>query len=171
MSQQKVINVAIGLEKAELVIKNASGNLVSLKDFVKNFKNNIVDLLDFFTSGSIYCKNFDGRGSLKVVQPTFAEDENVINYYKNVLNFDLSYSLDYHKGEQCLVYNGAICLDLYKSLLIRSHLGKDENELSTDDLLKEALAYCKIDSWGTVIIFDIIKNICEGNLKLDCLQI
>ena len=27
------------------------------------------------------------------------------------------------------------------------------------DLLAEALAYCKIDSWGTVIIYDVIKNV------------
>lgn len=153
-------------------INNPSFNqMKDLMALVDNFKNNIVDLLDFFTSGAIYSREFNGRGSLKVVQPTFAMDRDVINYYNNILKFDFSDSLDYHKNDTALVYNGAICLDLYKSLLIRSHLGEENNGLSTKELLKEALAYCKIDSWGTVIIFDIIKNLYEGKLKLDCLEL
>ena len=138
--------------------------------FVENFNNNVVDLLDFFTSGGIYCRDFNGRGSLKVVQPTLAADKDVIEFYNKTLPFDLAYSLDYHKGEKCLVYNGGICLDLYKSLLVRSHLGgQKEDEPSTKELLDEALAYCKIDSWGTVIIYDIIKNVFLGKLQLDAL--
>ena len=141
-----------------------------LIEFVRNFNKNVVDLLDFFTSGGIYCRDFNGRGSLKVIQPTLAADENVIEFYKKALPFDLEYSLDYHKGEKCLVYNGGICLDLYKSLLVRSHLGeKNEDEPTTQELLDEALAYCKIDSWGTVIIYDIIKNVYFDKLKLDAL--
>lgn len=139
-----------------------------LTRFVENFRHNIVDLLDFFTSGAMYCRDFNGRGSLKVVQPTLANDENVKEFYKN-LPFSLDYSLDYHKGDKCLVYNGAICLDLYKALLVRSHLGESNKGLSNKDLLAEALAYCKIDSWGTVIIYDVIKNVFLGNLKLDAL--
>lgn len=141
----------------------------SLIDFAKEFKSNIVDLLYFFESGSIYCRDFDGKGSLKIVQPTLTNDNDVKDYYKDRLLFDLSESLDYHK-ENSLVYNGAICLDLYKSLIIRSHLGKENEGLSTEELLDQALAYCKIDSWGTVIIFDIIKNLYEGKLKLNALE-
>lgn len=136
--------------------------------FVTNFRENVVDLLDFFTSGGIYCRDFNGRGSLKVVQPTLAADDDVVAFYKKTLPFDLAYSLDYHKGDKCLVYNGAICLDLYKSLLVRSHLGEENiGDLSTKDLLAEALAYCKIDSWGTVIIYDVIKNVYLDKLELD----
>ena len=135
--------------------------------FVNNFNNNVVDLLDFFTSGAIYCIEFNGRGSLKVVQPTLAADQDVLNYYNAILPFDLTDSLDYHKGEKCLVYNGGICLDLYKSLIVRSHLGESNIGPSTQSLLDEALAYCKIDSWGTVIIYDIIKNVYLDKLKLD----
>ena len=136
--------------------------------FVQVFRDNIIDLLDFFTSGAIYSRDFNGRGSLKVVQPSMTTDPDVLAFYKTQnLLFDLEYSLDYHKDDKCLVYNGAICLDLYKSLLIRHHLGEKDKGLSTQDLLKEALAYCKIDTWGTVIIFDIIKNIANGKIKLD----
>ena len=141
--------------------------------FVQNFNNNVVDLLDFFTSGGIYSREFNGRGSLKVVQPTLAADKDVIEFYKKILPFDLEYSLDYHKKDEndvdkCLVYNGSVCLDLYKSLLVRSHLGgQKEGEPSTKELLDEALAYCKIDSWGTVIIYDVIKNVYLKKLKLD----
>ena len=135
--------------------------------FVDNFNNNVVDLLDFFTSGSIYSIDFNGRGSLKVVQPTLAADQDVLDFYNKKLPFDLTDSLDYHKGDKCLVYNGGICLDLYKSLLVRSHLNESHIGPSTQDLLNEALAYCKIDSWGTVIIYDIINNIYLGELKID----
>ena len=76
-------------------------------------------------------------------------------------------ALNYHKGEKCLVYNGGICLDLYKSLIVRSHLGESNIGPCTQSLLDEALAYCKIDSWGTVIIYDIIKNVYLDKLKLD----
>lgn len=134
--------------------------------FVMNFRENVVDLLDFFTNGAMYCTDFNGRGSLKVVQPTLAADENVIEFYKN-LPFDFTYSLDYHKDDKCLVYNGGICLDLYKALVVRSHLGEQNKGPSTKRLLAEALAYCKIDSWGTVIIYDVIKNFYLGKLKLD----
>ena len=137
-----------------------------LIDFVNNFNNNVVDLLYFFTRGSFYGTKFNGRGSLKVVQPTLCEDEQVQAYYKKLgLPFDLAYSLDYHK-EGALVYNGGICLDLYKSLLLRSHVDHDNNTPDEDEMLGQALAYCKIDSWGTVIIYDVIKNISEGKLKL-----
>lgn len=140
--------------------------------FVENFNNNVVDLLDFFTSGGLYTRDFNGRGSLKVVQPTLAADKDVIEFYKKTLPFDLEYSLDYHKGDKCLVYNGGICLDLYKSLLVRAHQGgRKDDEPSTEELLVEALAYCKIDSWGTVIIYDIIKNVYFGKLQLDALYL
>ena len=143
---------------------------LELNTFVQNFNDNVVDLLDFFTSGAIYCRDFNGRGSLKVVQPTLAADKDVLDFYNKKLPFDLTYSLDYHKEDKCLVYNGGICLDLYKSLLVRAHLGgQKRGEPSTQELLDEALAYCKIDSWGTVIIYDVIKNVYLGNLKLDAL--
>ena len=143
----------------------------SLIKFVDNFNNNVVDLLDFFTSGSIYCIDFNGRGSLKVVQPTLAADSDVLDFYNKKLPFDLTDSLDYHKGDKCLVYNGGICLDLYKSLIVRSHLNESNIGPSTQDLLNEALAYCKIDSWGTVIIYDIIKSIYLGELKIDAKEV
>ena len=144
---------------------------ISLIRFVSNFRNNVVDLLDFFISGSIYCIDFNGRGSLKVVQPTLAADQDVLNYYNAILPFDLTYSLDYHKGDKCMVYNGGICLDLYKSLIIRCHLNEQDQGPTTQELLDEALAYCKIDSWGTVIIYDIIKNVYLGKLKLDAKEV
>lgn len=139
-----------------------------LRRFIDIFNINVVDLLFFFTDGGIYSRDFGGRGSLKVVQPGLTTDKDVLSYYKNLgLPFDFEYSLDYHKGDKCQVYNGAICLDLFKSLIIREHLGEKDKGIPTDELLKEALAYCKIDSWGTVIIYDIIKKVYEGKIKLD----
>ena len=140
-----------------------------LRDFVQNFNDNVVDLLDFFTSGSFYGSKFNGRGSLKVVQPTLCEDKDVQAYYDSIgLPFDLKHSLDYHK-EGALVYNGGICLDLYKALLVRNHINPDDNEPDEQKMLDQALAYCKIDSWGTVIIYDVIKHALDGKIKLKAL--
>ena len=140
-----------------------------LVNFVQNFNDNVVDLLDFFTSGSFYGKAFNGRGSLKVVQPTLCEDEDVNKYYESIgLPFDFKHSLDYHK-EGALVYNGGICLDLYKALLVRAHIDSSDNDPDEDSMLAQALAYCKIDSWGTVIIYDVIKHVCDGKIKLKAL--
>lgn len=142
-----------------------------LYNFVSNFNENVVDLLDFFTHGSFYGKNFNGRGSLKVVQPTLCYDEDVNAYYESIgLPFDFKHSLDYHK-EGALVYNGGICLDLYKALLVRNHIDPKDNDPDENEMLAQALAYCKIDSWGTVIIFDVIKNVLEGKLKLKALML
>ena len=137
-----------------------------LTTFVSTFRDNVVDLLDFFTSGSIYSREFNGKGSLKVVQPELAKDPDVLNFYNGKLLFDLTYSLDYHKPNR-MVANGAVCLDLYKTLLIRSHLKETHIGTKTEDLLEEAKAYCKIDTWGTVFIFDVLKNVYLGKLKLD----
>ena len=143
----------------------------NLINFVNIFNDNVIDLLDFFTSGSIYGKKFNGRGSLKVVQPTLCADTNVLAYYKKIgLPFDFTNSLDYHK-EGALVYNGGICLDLYKALLVRNHRDYLDNDPNEEEMLKQALAYCKIDSWGSVIIYDILKHISDGKIKLKALML
>ena len=140
-----------------------------LVNFVQNFNDNVVDLLDFFTSGSFYGTKFNGRGSLKVVQPTLCDDEDVQAYYNSInLPFDLRHSLDYHK-EGALVYNGGICLDLFKALLVRNHVDPKDNNPDETAMLAQALAYCKIDSWGTVIIYDVIKHVSDGKIKLKAL--
>lgn len=142
-----------------------------LLNFVQNFNDNVVDLLDFFKSGAFYGKKFNGRGSLKVVQPTLCDDVDVNNYYDSIgLPFSLKHSLDYHK-EGALVYNGGICLDLYKALLVRNHINPNDNDPDENEMLGQALAYCKIDSWGTVIIYDVIKHVIDGKIKLKALML
>lgn len=164
-----VFNKSFEKTRMDEFVRFYKGNLEvtsELVKFVENFNNNVVDLLYFFTRGAFYGTKFNGRGSLKVVQPTLCDDEDVQTYYKKLgLPFDLAYSLDYHK-KGALVYNGGICLDLYKSLLLRSHVAPDNNDPDEDEMLKQALAYCKIDSWGTVIIYDVIKHVSDGKIKL-----
>ena len=70
----------------------------SLQDFVAKFNENVVDLLDFFTSGGIYGKDFNGRGSLKVVQPTLAADPDVLEFYKkDFISLDKDYKCLYNQ--------------------------------------------------------------------------
>ncbi len=156
-----------GFEKSRMNEFVKDFDLICDKDlvrFVNAFNERVVDLLNFFIKGAFYCKEYNGRASLKVVQPSLTNDKDVLEFYRDKLQFDLKESLEYRNN---LVYNGSICLDLYKSLLIRSHLNQQNIGISTDELLKQALAYCKIDSWGTVIIYDIIKNVHLKKLKID----
>ena len=49
------------------------------------------------------------------------------------------------------------------------HINDEENK--HDLFINSLLSYCKIDSWGTVILFDIIKKVLEkdsdGTLDFD----
>lgn len=114
----------------------------------------IVDLLDFFQYGWWYRKDFNGRNSLKVTQPNIIKDEKIYSWYKD-LSYDLKSTLDYKQGK---VHNGGVALDVYQTLLRKNALKKLDKE-EHDEFIKALLAYCKIDSWGTVILYDTIKKL------------
>lgn len=54
---------------------------------------------------------------------------------------------------------------LIKSL-IRACLTDNVSDKLHDDIIKGLLYYCKKDSWGTVVIFDIISKIANGQIVL-----
>ena len=64
-------------------------------------------------------------------------------------------TLDYQQG---LIQNGAVALDVYQSLLRKVLLHQDVEDIH-QPMLNALLAYCKIDSWGTVVLYDLIRNI------------
>lgn len=135
-------------------------------DFCMMCRDRIVDLLHFFTFGYWYRNDFYGRSSLKVTQPSTMNDKRILEWYKD-LPYSLEETLDYHKGE---VYNGGIALDVYQTMIRMKAKGELSKEVN-DNYRKWLLYYCRIDSWGTVILYDIIKKLCEklddGSINLD----
>ena len=121
----------------------------------------IVDLMRVFSEGNWYQKCFNGRYSLKVTQPNLIKDEKVFKYYKN-LSYDIKRTLNYKLG---YIQNGGIALDVFQTLLrLIAKFYKDEENLH-DLFIKSLLSYCKIDSWGTVILYDMLKNVVEDYEK------
>lgn len=163
-------------DQFKLVVYNKSFELTQFKrmslkypeheDFLDACARNIIDLNDIFTKGLWYRDDFNGRTSLKVTQPKLMNDPVIKSWYKN-LPYDLNKTLDY-KSE--LVQNGGVALELYQTMLRSRAEGKLDE--SMNNKIKEALLkYCKIDSWGTVILYDImvktVKLYQENNLSLE----
>ena len=81
---------------------------------------------------------------------------------RNVLSYDLKRTLNYKLG---YIQNGGIALDVFQTLLrLVAKFYKDEENLH-DLFIKSLLSYCKIDSWGTVILYDMLKNVVEDYEK------
>lgn len=138
------------------------------KEFCLTFSNHIVDLLDFFSYGYWYHDDFGPSLSLKTTQPVLYKDPKILDWYKDC-KFDLAKTLNYHDG---LIQNGGIALSVYQTLLRTTQQNKmDKYEIPYEELRKGLLAYCKIDSWGTVILYDTIvkavNKIENGTIDLD----
>lgn len=122
--------------------------------FLTKLNVRVVDLLDFFTQGYWYQENFHGKVSLKVTQPELVKSQHAHAVYKEAMGA-IHKTLDYKQG---IIQNGGIALDVYQSLLRKVLLHQDVEEMH-DPLIAALLAYCKIDSWGTVVLYDIIKQV------------
>ena len=137
-------------------------------DFCETFRAHIVDLYYFFIRGYWYHQDFGNSLSLKTTQPTFMHDETILNWYKDFPGgiAGLQDTLNYKKG---IIKNGAIALDIYQTLLRQALVG--EKHVLYDEFRQALLAYCKIDSWGTVILYDTIvkayDKIKDGSIDLD----
>lgn len=136
------------------------------KDFCEAFSNHVLDLLDFFTCGYWYHQKFGPSLSLKTTQPVLMHDEKILGWYSD-LPYNLLDTLNYKDG---IIHNGGIALDIYQTLLRRALSGHPKDVLY-DELRGGLLAYCKIDSWGTVILYDTIckayDKIKDGTIDLD----
>lgn len=126
-------------------------------EFCNCMKNAIVDLMEVFSKGYWYQECFHGRYSLKVTQPNLIKDSLVASWY-NSLPYDLGRTLNYKLG---YIQNGGIALDVFQSLLRFESMFKKDEENIHDLLINSLLSYCKIDSWGTVILYDIVVRILE----------
>lgn len=170
-------NIDYKNKKLKLIVYNQSFEMRQFKrmgekypeyrEFCQLMHDCIVDLMDFFSKGDWYQKCFNGRFSLKVTQPNLIKDPDIFKFYQDV-PYDLHRTLNYKLG---YIRNGGVALDVFQTLLRceATHAKDEENE--HDLFINSLLSYCKIDSWGTVILFDIIKNVLEkdndGTLDFD----
>jgi hypothetical protein len=121
------------------------------REFLLACAKNIIDLNDIFVKGLWYNQDFNGRTSLKITQPKIMNDPSIVKWYKD-FPYDIHQTLNY-KNE--LVQNGGVALELYQTML---RMRADGNlEESVNNKIKDALLkYCKIDSWGTVVLYDVM---------------
>jgi hypothetical protein len=92
-------------------------------------------------------------------------DPHIKKWYKD-FPYDINKTLNY-KSE--LVQNGGVALEIYQTMIRMRADGKLE-ETMNNKLRVALLKYCKIDSWGTVVLYDVmvkaIKMSREGKLQL-----
>lgn len=147
-------------------LKEMAEKFPSDKEFLMTFRDRVVDLYDFFVRGYWYNQDFNGSLSLKTTQPTLIKDPQIKKWY-NYLPYNLNETLNYKSG---IIQNGQVALDVYQTLLRKMHSHSKEEQLYYD-LISALLHYCKIDSWGTVILYDIIikaiEKIEDGSIDID----
>ena len=103
-------------------------------DHLLNIESNIIDLMVPFFNQDYYLKEMEGRYSIKVVLPALFPDDP---------------ELDYHNLEQ--VHKGDEASAAFLSL---KGLPKEEQE----ELRKNMLKYCKLDTYAMVKIYENLKE-------------
>lgn len=102
-----------------------------------NIKENIKDLLDPFAAGYYYLPAMRGSFSIKVVLPTL---------------FPNAPSLDYHNLEGC-IHNGSEAMTIFPKIQFMD----PEEQAKTR---KALLAYCCLDTFAMVKIWEELKEHC-----------
>ena len=115
-------------------LKEMASLFSKFSDHLLNIKDNIIDLMVPFFNQDYYTKEMEGRYSIKVVLPAL---------FPNVPE------LDYHNLEQ--VHKGDEASAAFLSL---KELPKEEQE----ELRKNMLKYCKLDTYAMVKIYENLKE-------------
>lgn len=146
----------------KMVVYNKSyeiGRFKNLKDkyphyteFITSCIDHIIDLRTFFINGWWCRADFNGKTSLKVIQKAFINDPEIQKHYKDVKDF--YFNLDYSQGP---ITNGSVALEAYQSLQRKALLGSVSIK-EQFEVLEGLKYYCKIDTWSTVIIYDLLKR-------------
>lgn len=106
-----------------------------LKDEMERINRNMVDFLEPFKHRKYYVKEMHGSASIKAVLPALYPDDP---------------ELDYHNLE--LVHNGEEASETFLSL-------KDKPKEEQEKIREELLAYCKLDTYAMVKIWERFKEI------------
>ena len=125
-----------GFEKGKIrdlaeLFEEISGNLLALNE-------RFIDLADPFDKKYYYHPKFNGKYSIKIVLPTLFPDDDTLDYKK--------------LGS---IQNGGDAMDTFANL----HLLKDKSK--RDDIRKDLLAYCKLDTFAMVKIWENLHQVVE----------
>ncbi|MBO5745903.1 MAG: DUF2779 domain-containing protein [Clostridia bacterium] len=117
-------------------IKELAGYFDDLSEHLLNIEGNIKDLLTPFQRGYYYNKAMGGTFSIKSVLPAL---------------FPKDPSLDYHNLDQ--VHNGTEAMGIFPKI---KDMPLDEAEKTRKNLL----AYCKLDTYAMVKVWEKLKEAC-----------
>ena len=125
-----------GFEKGKIrdlaeLFEEISGNLLALNE-------RFIDLADPFDKKYYYHPKFNGKYSIKIVLPTLFPDDDTLDYKK--------------LGS---IQNGGDAMDTFANL----HLLKDKSK--RDVIRKDLLAYCKLDTFAMVKIWERLHQVVE----------
>ncbi len=131
-----IVAYSQGFEKGK--IRNLAELFEELSDDLFALNERFVDIAHPFQYKHYYHPRFNGRYSIKIVLPTL---------------FPNNDELDYKKLGS--IQNGGDAMDTFANL----HLLKDKSKI--DEIKKDLLAYCHLDTLAMVRIWEKLKLICE----------
>lgn len=129
--------VAYNMMFEKMIIKHLSELYPDLKEHLLCIHANMKDLMVPFKEGYYYTKAMQGSYSIKYVLPALFPEEK---------------DLDYHNLDT--VHNGKEAMTLFKEII-------DKDEEETRHIRESLLAYCKLDTYAMVKIWNKLNEICK----------
>ncbi len=130
-----VVAYSMSFEQGRL--KELAGLYPDLYDHLMNICNHIVDLEVPFAKRWYYCKQMQGRSTLKLVLPALFPDDPTLDYH-NLEGI-------HHGGEASAAFNAMANMD------------PEQLETTRKQLLK----YCGLDTYAMIKILEKLKEICK----------
>ena len=131
-----VLAYNMAFEKEHIIKKLADSYKYLEKDLMQIY-DNIEDLIEPFKKRHYYVKEMKGRSTIKLVLPALFPDDP---------------ELDYHNLSG--IHQGAEAMSAFRSI---SKKTKEEQ----DKIRKELLAYCKLDTYAMVKIWQKLNEVCK----------
>lgn len=130
---ENVCTIAYNMSFEKMILRNLCELYPDLKEQLMNIHDNMLDLMIPFQKKWYYTNDMNGSYSIKYVLPALFPNDESLNY-KN-LN----------------IQNGSMAMDTFEFL----------HELNTDEIQstrKDLLAYCKLDTYAMVKIYEFLYN-------------
>ena len=119
-------------------IKDLAGSFEDISSELLSLNDRFIDIEIPFSKRNYYHPNFNGKSSIKIVLPTLFPNDDELDYKK--------------LGS---IQNGVDAMNIFAKL----HLLKDKNKL--DEIRKDLLAYCRLDTLAMVRIWEKLHKIVD----------
>ena len=130
-----IVTYNMGFEKEQL--KNLAALYPDLQEHLTNIHDHIVDLEEPFAKRWYYCREMQGRYTLKLVLPALFPDDP---------------ELDYHNLEG--IHHGSEASAAFKEM---ANMNPEQLKITREQLLK----YCGLDTYAMIKILEKLKEICK----------